>query len=70
MTAVLREGWRVNEEQIAVTALVDAALLPIAELFQNTGMGDGGRLEGNIKLLGERLEVLAKGLAELPPMVH
>ena len=44
MTAVLREGWRVNEEQllavpkdIAVTALVDAALLPSAWLFKSTG---------------------------------
>ena len=59
-----------------MTALVDAALLPIALLFQSTGML-GDRLPGNIMLLAQRLEVLAKGLEirapnlnEPPPVLH
>ena len=77
MTAVLREGWRVNEEQLRaipddliVTALVDAALLPLVWLFETTGMLGDDRLPGNIKLLAERLEVLANGAAQPPPVLH
>jgi hypothetical protein len=77
MTAVLREGWRVNEAQLlastdaaAVAALVDASLLPLVWLFETMGMLGDDRLPGNIKLLAQRFELLAKATTQPPPVLH